>query len=134
MSAAPERIEIGCIASGAIAKGQAVKVAGASGGKIQVAVSTANTDLFLGIALEGVADTKPLRVCVLGKCEALAKGALTIATNHELSVGAAGTLDAYAVGGRVAAIYLGARDSDLTAAANDEIDVLVVHGAIDTIV
>lgn len=133
MSASPNRIEIRCLANGAIAKGQAVKVVGASGGLLDVSVSTAATDLFLGIALEGAADNAVLRVCILGQCEAIAAGAITIGTHHVLSVTTDGELEPYAVGDKPAAIYLGAKDGDLTAAANDLIDVLVIHGVVDTI-
>jgi hypothetical protein len=133
MFAGNERLEIRCQANGAIAKGQAVKVAGAANGMLDVAVATAATDKFIGIALEGAADNAALRVCILGKCEAIANGTITIGTHDLLSVTSDGELEPYAVGDRVAALFLGAKDSDLTAAANDLIDVLVIHGAIDTI-
>jgi hypothetical protein len=128
-----DRIEITCIASGTVTKGQAVKCTGQSGGNLVVAQATAATDLFYGIARETVATGKPVRICISGKCEAIAAGVITAGTHKLLSVTSDGELEPYAVGDIPAAVFLGSKKGSATAAANDIIDVLVIHGAVDTI-
>lgn len=134
MYAASESVIIHCIASGAIVKGQAVKVAGQSGGVFTASVCADPTHLFYGIALESVADGKRFAVCIAGKCEAIANGAITAGTHKLLSCTTDGELEPYAVGDIPVAVFLGSKKGSATAAANDLIDVLVIHGPIDTIV
>lgn len=134
MHAASESTIIHCISSGAIVKGQAVKVAGQSGGVFTASVCDDPTHLFYGIALESVATGKRFAVCIAGKCEAIAAGAITAGTHKLLSCTTDGELEPYAVGDIPAAVFLGSKKGSATAAANDLIDVLVIHGPIDTIV
>lgn len=123
-----------CIADGAITARQAVKVSGQSAGLLTVAQATAATDLFFGFALETVATGKTVRIAISGTCEAIAAGAITAGTHNLLSVTSDGEVEPYAVGDYPCAKFLGAKKGSATAAANDVIDVLIVHGAIDTIV
>jgi len=127
-------IELTCIADGAITNRHALKVTGQSGGLLTVAQATAATDLFFGFARETVATGKTLRVAISGVCEAIANGVITAGTHSKLSVTSDGELEPYAVGDYPAAMFLGSKKGSATAAANDVIDVLIVHGVIDTIV
>jgi hypothetical protein len=127
-------IERICIADGAITARHALKVTGQSGGVLTVAQATAATDLFFGFARETVATGKTLRVAISGVCEAVANGAITAGTHNLLSVTSDGEVEPYAVGDYPCAKFLGSKKSSATAAANDVIDVLIVHGFIDTIV
>lgn len=127
-------IEWSCIADGAITARHALKVTGQSGGLLTVAQATAATDLFFGFARETVATGKTLRVAISGTCEAIANGTITAGTHNLLSVTSDGEVEAYAVGDYPCAKFLGAKKSTATSAANDVIDVLIVHGFIDTIV
>ena len=129
-----ECVEDICIADGAITIRQAVKVSGQSGGILTVAQATAATDLFHGIALETVATGKTVRIAIAGKCEAIAAGVITAGTHDLLSVTADGELEPYAVGDRLAAKFRGSKKGSATAAANDVINVLILHAPIDTIV
>lgn len=129
-----ECIEDTCIADGAIVARQAVKVSGQSGGILTVAQATSPTDLFHGFALETVATGKTVRIAIAGKCEAIANGVITAGTHDLLSVTSDGEVEPYAVGDRPCAKFLGSKKASATAAANDVIKVLIVHGPIDTIV
>lgn len=134
MNVNSECIELTCIADGAIVARQAVKVSGQSAGLLTVAQATAPTDLFMGFARETVATGKTVRIAISGKCEAIANGVITAGTHRLLSVTSDGEVEPYAVGDIPAALFLGSKKGSATAAANDVIDVLIVHGAIDTIV
>jgi hypothetical protein len=134
MDTSKECIELTCIADGAIVARQAVKVSGQSGGLLTVAQATAATDLFMGFARETVATGKTVRIAISGKCEAIANGVITAGTHRLLSVTSDGEIEPYAVGDIPAALFLGSKKGSATAAANDVIDVLIVHGFIDTIV
>jgi hypothetical protein len=134
MNVPSECIELTCIADGAITNRHALKVTGQSGGLLTVAQATAATDLFLGFARETVATGKTLRVAISGVCEAIANGVITAGTHNLLSVTSDGEVEPYAVGDYPCAKFLGSKKSSATAAANDVISVLIVHGFIDTIV
>lgn len=134
MNTTPNQVLVPMIASGAVAKGQAVKVAGQSGGILTASVCADATHLFYGLAVESAADGALFNVCVSGVCEAIANGVITAGTHKLLSCTADGELEPYAVGDVPAALFLGSKKSSATAAANDLITVLVLHGPIDTIV
>jgi hypothetical protein len=88
----------------------------------------------MGFARETVATGKTVRIAISGKCEAVANGVITAGTHRLLSVTSDGEIEPYAVGDIPAALFLGSKKGSATAAANDVIDVLIVHGFIDTIV
>lgn len=125
--------EITCISSGTVTKGTAVKVTGQSAGLLVVALCEDPTHLVYGIALETVATGKPVRIAVAGQVEAIAAGAITAGTHRLLSVTTSGYLEPYAVGDIPIALFLGSKKGSATAAASDVINVLIVHGPIDTI-
>mgnify|MGYP006281683875 CR=1 FL=1 len=122
------------IADGTVTIRQAVKVTGQSNGILTVAQCADGTHAVMGIALETVATGKPVRVAIGGVCEAIANTTITAGTHRLLTVTSDGELEPYAVGKIPVAMFLGAKKASATAAANDVIDVLLVHGFIDTIV
>lgn len=123
-----------CVASGAIERGQALKVVGQAAGLLQVSTATAATDKVVGFALESVADAVVMTVCVGGVCKALAGGVIIAGEDEFLTPTAAGALVAYAAGDRAVAYFLGADSSTATAADTDLINVRVLHSPLDTIV
>lgn len=125
---------ITAISSGTVTKGTAVKVTGQSAGLFTVALCEDPTHLVYGIALETVATGLPVRVAIAGKCEAVAAGAITAGTHRLLSVTTGGALEPYAVGDIPIGLFLGSKKGSATAAASDIIEILIVHGFVDTIV
>lgn len=134
MSAPEEQVRLRVQANGAVTNRQAVKVVGQVSGLLDVSTATAATDEVIGFALETAADDDVFAICVSGKCEAIASGAITAGTHGLLTAAADGKLTPYAVGDRPHAYFLGAKGSTATGAANDVIEVLVLHAPIDTIV
>lgn len=121
-------------ANGAVTHRQAVKVVGQVDGLLDVSTATAATDKVLGFALESAADNALFEVCVAGVCEAIANGVITAGTHEFLTGAADGELTPYAVADRPVAYFLGCKKGSATAAANDVIEVLVLHAPVDTIV
>lgn len=128
------QVRIRCQANGAVTHRAALKVVGQADGLLDVSVATAATDKVIGFALEAAADNAIFSVCVAGVCEAIATTTITAGTHEFLTGAADGELTPYAVGDRPVAYFLGCKKSSATAAANDLIDVLVLHVPIDTIV
>ena len=125
---------VNAIADGAIVTHQLVYATGDSGGSQKVAVTTASTDIPLGVAMHDADDTESVRIQVTGEAVCIAAGVITAGTHIRLKPAADGELAASpASGDAIAGVFVRSLKGSATAAANDRITVILTPGASYTV-